>query len=88
MALQLRVDPLVGRLLRSQPLGKHGRVNARWLMDTSSTPAQGVPSLTSPFSSDRPFAAPLKGRGMRVPMVRHRFEPVNDLPGIGRVLSL
>jgi hypothetical protein len=79
---------LVGHLLRSQPCGKHGRVDARRLRDARSTPAQGVPSLTSSFSSDRPLATPLKGRGMPIPMVSHRFEPVTDLPGSGWVLSL
>jgi hypothetical protein len=52
------------------------------------TATEGMPPLSCPFASHRPFATPLKRRGMRVPMVGHRFEPVNHLLGSGWILSI
>lgn len=87
-ALQAVCVRLVGQLPRSLPFRKHRGMNAHGTVYAGPTPTKGMSPFSCPLASQRTFATPLKRCGVVVPMTGHRLKPVDDLPGVGRMLSI
>src|SRR5450755_1997853 len=88
-AFQIKADRvLVGHLLRSLPLRQCCQTNAHRSTSVSATASKRLPSFTCSLASDRALATPHKRCRVCVPMLSDSLKPINDLRGVGWMLTI
>src|SRR3712207_9398932 len=79
---------LVGHLMRTSPFIQLRPAQAQdWPTRAGARAALRMPSRTTADAAHRPLAAPLEGRWVAVPRLRHRFQPSDDCLRRRRVLA-
>ena len=82
---------LVGQLACRAPFFHDSLASADRSADTSARASQSLQSLsplTTTYAAGGPFATPLKRGRLTIPAPGGGFEPINDLNGGGRMLTV